>query len=186
MTDNEAKEILRIFDNYRDYMKHEDGLLAHRLSWLLGSTGLIAAAYGSLAAYILHVYWEIAAKNEAVTPIALKVLQHQLVLLAPLFIFSYIGMGNAHFAYRSIIAAKASIESFPPKWKMMIARYPEVEKLRLPALRHGFSDEKKYSVRYSETICENIRAIWRLTLLADILIAAEAISTVMKLGRHAA
>lgn len=183
MKDEEAQNVLRVYNIYRDYMKHEDSLLAHRLSWLLGATGLIAAAYGSLIAYVLHQYWEIVAKGiEYMGPKARAVAEEQSALVLPLIIFSLIGISNARFAYRAIEAAKASTESFPPEWKKLIVRHPDIARLRLPALKHGFSDETRYTVKYSERICVFIEGMWWATLAVDLVVAYGFLTAVFPSG----
>jgi len=98
---HELEDAVRIYDLYRDYVKHEDELINRRLSWNLTLQGFLFATYG----VSFQVLGNSAASDE---------LKRHIKLLA--CALPVIGGSVAILALLSILAAQASIDELKIRW----------------------------------------------------------------------
>lgn len=128
------KKIDKLFELYRDYLKHEDNLVNHRLTWLVSVQSFLIATFG----FSYQKKFEVI--SQAILDSKLSALENTIFLYDWfLFFLVLIGLGTSFSAWRSVSAAVRAINRLKLGWKKIIGSQPQ--HYHLPDITGG-GDEK--------------------------------------------
>jgi hypothetical protein len=115
--DNSDESILQLFQIYRDYVKHEDGLINFRVTWFIATQAAIFAAYGFLVHDTLKRGPFLAlADGQPVTP-----------LFAAVMLLCTLGGLSSVTSFFSIHAALIATRTVHRRWRDHVLRGVERE-----------------------------------------------------------
>lgn len=139
----DSADQLRLFELYRDYIKHEDELINHRVGWFIQLHSFLIASYGIIFAALVTTFS--AQGAPAFGGVAIQVLAAALLVGIAL-----IGLESAGAAEGSIAAAHDAITSLNQSWKAQVARWGEG--CSLPDIIRGARrlDSKEQAARRSD------------------------------------
>lgn len=101
------------FDRYRDYVKHEDGLINNRITWLVAMQSILVGTFSFACQKIYELH---SPPKGTIGPEGPDVAT--LVYLALLLGLGVIGYLFASISRQSIVAADRAISSLRAKWEM--------------------------------------------------------------------
>ncbi len=116
--DKELNEfLLRRFDIWRDYIKHEDNLINNRVTWFVAFQSFLIATYGIIFSNTLRVL----AGDHNLTQdgyIAFVLTAYCILLM-----INIAGLGTAHSTYVSVMAASNAIRQLALDWSRFLALF---------------------------------------------------------------
>jgi hypothetical protein len=163
--------ILNLYKEYRDYIKHEDGLINQRLAWALTIQGFLFAAY----ALVLNKLIEIDRCVENIGRLLAAPLHGQAYLF--LVLLCVIGVTICASAYGSIRAAENAIRAVRETFERMqpatvkgnryFYQIDQASPARLPRLTAGgtWCGEAR-GARLASAIPAVLGLVWFLSLVA--------------------
>jgi hypothetical protein len=148
---NDFDQLIRHYEIYRDYMKHEDDLLNHRATWHLVMQGLLFTAIGVL------LQW----KYEGHVIDELHLLRESLIFIIPV-----LGILIASLAYGGAWAAHTAIETLSSDWERVEKSYTTPPLPLLPGVAGAGNDHaKKWGKNPSRGIPMLIGLAWLVILI---------------------
>jgi hypothetical protein len=155
---------------YRDYLKHEDTLVQHRVTWLLVMTGMLMTTY--LTLYGLVLYLITSARTSEMSAAIIHYPITKLIFI-PIVLTGIFGLVSAAVCFRSILGAAASSKSILSAWEeFKQSRHWGKDDAFLPELAFGFSQPISPTYGYPKTVCAVVAAIWVITMAADVFLIA--------------
>ena len=136
MSPEEHRRIQDLFVIYRDYLKHEDGLINFRVTWFIATQAAIFAAYGFLVHDVLKTGAFTYGGGPLSTSHALQPFRPTPWLLAVLLLCS-LGALSSVTSFFSINAAAAAMNRLRWRWLTIVLKGEEYE--LLPDLKGGGS-----------------------------------------------
>ena len=113
--------ILRLFDVYRDYLKHEDGLINFRVTWFLATQAAIFAAYGFLAQDMIR--FGSFKYGESVLPLwQMPQSFRPTPWLAVVLLLCLLGGLSSVTSFFSITAASRAMNALTWRWKNVVLK----------------------------------------------------------------
>ncbi|MBX9591087.1 MAG: hypothetical protein K2X43_17495 [Hyphomonadaceae bacterium] len=134
--DPHPDRIQKLFEIYRDYVKHEDGLINFRVTWFVATQALVFAAYGLLAQEVFRT------GSFGHGAGALPVLQADQPFrptpwLAAVLVLCLLGALSAMTSTLSINAAYKAMQALSRRWQTIVLQGRTYD--LLPALEGGGS-----------------------------------------------
>jgi hypothetical protein len=129
-----AEHVEKIYNLYRDYLKHEDGLIDHRISWLVGVQSFLIATFG----FAYQKKYEMLSK--ALLADNISKLGFSLYLYDLFLVFLVvIGVCTSSAAFKSVKAATLALENLRVEWNKI--KDCQRSLFHLPGITGGGSDK---------------------------------------------
>lgn len=143
--DNEGKRSEEVFSLFRDYTKHEDGLINQRMTWMITIQSFLIATFGfsyqKKLEIISNFIMEKKSPTSLISPMAVSefhdtIFRYNLFLL----IICSIGIGMSAITFFLLRAASLAIKGLEHKW----GKIEEMLRIKyLPQITGGGSNDKK-------------------------------------------
>lgn len=102
---------------WRDYIKHEDGLINNRITWFVSFHSFLIAAFGLVLTTAISTLF---AKNTNL--VGLYVLIISAIFSGFLTLIIVVGLQTAHSTYFSVMAAASAIQNLEEDWSLLLKR----------------------------------------------------------------
>jgi len=127
------ENVVKIFNLYRDYVKHEDELINRRMSWNLTLQGFLFAAYG------------------VTVQVLSKATEHMIIaVLVLLYVIPALGAVVAFLGWRGVKAAQTAIEGLCKRWEWVAQRFDGELVALLPEMVGGGEPKATGLGQYSQ------------------------------------
>lgn len=124
------EQLDELFNLYRDYLKHEDGLINYRTTWLVSVQSFLIATFGLSYQKKFEVLAQ-AIEKCTVTKLEISIYLYDIFLV----LLVIVGVYTSYAAIHSVKAALLANEELIRKWEEIIQYYPP--RYHLPAISGG-------------------------------------------------
>ena len=136
MITDDHDRTLKLYETYRDYLKHEDGLINFRVTWFIATQAAIFAAYGLLAQDVFRT--GSFTYGDGPFPLLQAVQPFRPTpWLAVVLLLCLLGGLSSITSFFSINAASRAMKTLSWRWHQIVLQGQENE--LLPALKGGGS-----------------------------------------------